>query len=91
MKRRIPELKIERRIESSSLNNIAVEKGIKLTREVVTGKLIGVRDGPVMVIGVMGQEKKYPLDCELSIEWAFTRMNTMVVCQVEDGRIIRVE
>jgi hypothetical protein len=67
------------------------EKGITLTREVVTGKMIGVRDGPVMVIGLMGQEKKYPLDCEISIEWAFKRMNTMVVCQVEDGRIIRVE
>ena len=53
--------------------------------------MIGVRDGPVMVIGLMGQEKKYPLDCEISIEWAFNRMNTMVVCQVEDGRIIRVE
>jgi hypothetical protein len=71
-------------------HNTAVEKGIKMTREVVTGTLIGVRDGPVMVIGVMGQEKKYPLDCEISIEWAFKRMNTMVVCQVEDGRIITV-
>jgi len=75
---------------SAVFHNTAVEKGITLTREVVTGKLIGVRDGPVMVIGVMGQEKKYPLDCEISVGWAFKRMNTMVVCQIEDGRIITV-
>ncbi|MBA7615044.1 hypothetical protein ES703_22320 [subsurface metagenome] len=53
--------------------------------------LIGVRDGPIIVIELMGQEKKFPLDCEVSIGWAFSRMNTRVVCVVEDSRVIRVE
>ncbi len=53
--------------------------------------LIGVRDGPSIVIELMGREKKFPLDCEVSIGWAFSRMNTGVVCVVEDGRVIRVE
>lgn len=59
--------------------------------EVVSGKLIGVRDGPVIVIEIMGQEKKFPLDCEVSIEWASSRMNTMVICVMEDGRVTKVE
>ena len=53
--------------------------------------MIGVRDGPVIVIEILGQEKKFPLDCEVSIEWAFSRMNTMVICVMEDGRVTKVE
>jgi len=59
--------------------------------EFITGILIGVRDGPVIVIGVRGQQIKFPLDCELSIEWALSHMNNMVTCLVEDGRVTRVE
>ena len=65
--------------------------GERVKTELITGTLIGVRDGPAMVIEVMGREKKFPLDCEVSIEWAFSRMNTMVACVVEDGRVIKVE
>lgn len=59
--------------------------------EFVTGTLIGVRDGPVIVIAVRGQQSKFPLDCELSIEWVFSHMNKLVTCLVEDGRVTRVE
>jgi len=59
--------------------------------EFVTGTLIGVRDGPIIVIEVMGQQSKFPLDCELSIEWVFSHMNMRVTCLVEDGRVTRVE
>ena len=59
--------------------------------EHVNGTLIGIRDGPVIVVEVMGQEKKFPLDCEVSIEWAFSRMNTRVICVMEDGRVVKVE
>ena len=59
--------------------------------EFVTGTLIGVRDGPVIVIEVRGQQSKFPLDCELSIEWVLSHMNKMVTCLVEDGRVARVE
>lgn len=62
-----------------------------MAAEAVSGKLIGIRDGPVIVIEVLGQEKKFPLDCEVSIGWAFSRMNTMVICVMEDGRVTRVE
>ena len=57
----------------------------------VTGTLIGVRDGPVIVIEVRGQQSKFPLDCELSIEWVFAHINKLVTCFVEDGRVARVE
>ena len=59
--------------------------------EFVTGALIGVRDGPVIVIEVRGQQSKFPLDCELSIEWVFSHMNKMVTCLLEEGRVTRVE
>lgn len=60
----------------------------------LNGKLIGVRDGvdgPVIVVEVRGEHTKYPLDCELSIDFAMNRMNTPVTCLVKDGRVTRVE
>ena len=60
----------------------------------VSGTLIGIRDGidgPVIVIDVMGQYTKYPLDCEVSVDWALTHMNNKVSCLVKDGRVSRVE
>ncbi len=59
--------------------------------EFVNGTLIGIRDGPAIIVEVMGQEKKFMLNCEVSIEWAFSRMNTRVTCVVEDGRVMKVE
>ncbi len=61
-----------------------------MPEEYVSGTLIGVRDGPVIVIEVGGQHRKLPLDCELSVEWVLSRMEKRVICQVEDGRVTSV-
>jgi hypothetical protein len=62
-----------------------------LKTEFVMGTLIGVRDGPIIVVEVGGRQRKFPLDCELSVEWALSHMNNRVTCLVEDGRVTRVE
>lgn len=59
--------------------------------EFVMGTLIGVRDGPIIVVEVEGRQRKFPLDCALSVEWALSHMNNRVTCLVEDGRVTRVE
>jgi hypothetical protein len=64
-----------------------------MASETIKGILIGVRDGmsgPVLVINNKGQEKKYDLKCQVSIEFAFKRMNTPVTCQVDDGQVVNV-
>ena len=62
--------------------------------EYARGTLIGIRDGfdgPIIVLGVMGQEQKLPLACEVGIDFAYSRMNTPVVCEVENGKVIKVQ
>lgn len=62
--------------------------------EFVSGTLIGIRDGvdgPVIVVEVMGQHTKIPLDCEISVDWAMTHMNNRVSCLVKDGKVTRVD
>jgi len=62
--------------------------------EFVSGTLIGIRDGvdgPVIVVDVMGQYTKLPLDCEISVDWAMTHMNNRVSCLMKDGRVTRVD
>jgi hypothetical protein len=64
-----------------------------MASETLKGILIGVRDGvngPIVVINVQGQEKKLDLKCQVSIDFAFSRMNTPVTCQVEDGNVVKV-
>ena len=64
-----------------------------MASETIKGILIGIRDGvngPVLVINIKGQEKKLDLKCEVSIDFAFKRMNTPVTCQVDDGNVVKV-
>ncbi len=64
-----------------------------MASEIIKGVMIGVRDGqngPVLVINIKGQEKKYDLKCQVSIDFAFKRMNTPVTCQVDDGQVVKV-
>ncbi len=64
-----------------------------MATETIKGIMIGVRDGvngPVLVINIKGQEKKLDLKCEVSIDFAFKRMNTPVTCQVENGNVVKV-
>jgi hypothetical protein len=64
-----------------------------MASETIKGILIGVRDGangPVLVINIKGQEKKLDLKCQVSIDFAFKRMNTPVTCQVDNGNVVKV-
>ena len=64
-----------------------------MASETIKGIMIGVRDGvngPVLVINIKGQEKKLDLKCNVSIDFAFKRMNTPVTCQVDDGKVVKV-
>ena len=64
-----------------------------MASETIKGIMIGVRDGvngPVLVINVKGQEKKLDLKCNVSIDFAFKRMNTPITCQIDDGKVVKV-
>ena len=64
-----------------------------MASETIKGIMIGVRDGangPVLVINIKGQEKKLDLKCQVSIDFAFKRMNTPITCQVDDGKVVKV-
>ena len=64
-----------------------------MASETIKGIMIGVRDGvngPVLVVNIKGQEKKLDLKCNVSIDFAFKRMNTPITCQVDDGKVVKV-
>jgi len=64
-----------------------------MASETIKGILIGIRDGvngPVLVINIKGQEKKLDLKCDVSIDFAFKRMNTPVTCQLDNGNVVKV-
>lgn len=80
-------------VNSKSLPMSKRKEGFMETR-FVSGTLIGIRDGgngPVIVVDVMGQYNKFPLDCHVTVDWAMSHMNDRVRCLVDDGRVTRVE
>jgi hypothetical protein len=59
-------------------------------KEIVTGTLVGVRDGPFIVIELNGREKKFPLHYALTVNWVYSHMGKRIMCVVEDGKVIEV-
>ncbi len=59
-------------------------------KEIVSGILVGVTDGPNIIISVRDQERKFPLDCDLTVEWVYSRIGKRVMCQIEDGKVTQV-
>ena len=62
-----------------------------MARQIVTGTLAGVADGPVIIIEVGGQEKEFPLACDVTLEWVYSHMGKRVTCLVTEGKVTQVE
>ncbi|HEX76952.1 MAG TPA: hypothetical protein G4O03_00855 [Dehalococcoidia bacterium] len=60
-------------------------------KQIVAGKLLGVTDGPVILIEVRGEERRFPLDCDLTLDWIYSHMNKPITCIVTQGRVTEVE
>ncbi len=54
------------------------------------GELVGVVDGPAMILTVKGQERKLALAINLSLAWISQHMNQQVTVMVDNGRIVEV-
>ena len=66
-------------------------KGVtKVGKQIVAGKLLGVADGPVILIEVRGEERGFPLDCQLTVDWVYSHMGKPITCMVTDGRVTEV-
>lgn len=63
----------------------------KVRREFITGTLVGVRDGPVIVLEIEGQERKFPLACDLTVNWVYEHLEKQVMCLVEAGKVTQIE
>jgi len=49
-----------------------------------------VAEGPVLIVEVGGEEKVYPLDCDLTVEWVQAHLDKPVTCLVADSRVKQV-
>ena len=54
------------------------------------GEMVGVVDGPAMILTVKGEERKLALAVNLSLNWISQHMNQQVTVMVDNGRIVEV-
>jgi hypothetical protein len=66
------------------------ERSNSVGKQIVAGKLLGVADGPVVLIEVRGEERGFPLDCQLTVDWVQSHMGKPITCMVTDGRVTEV-
>ena len=65
------------------------ERG-EVNREFVYGSLVGVVGGPTILVDVKGIEMKFPLGCDLTVEWVSSHLSESIMCLLEDGKVIEV-
>ena len=58
--------------------------------EIVSGTLVGVVQGPTLIMDVRGEERKMPLDVQLPLEWVQARIDEVVTVVVADGSVVEV-
>jgi hypothetical protein len=66
------------------------ERSNSVGKQIVAGKLLGVADGPVILIEVRGEERGFPLDCQLTVDWVYSHMDKPITCMVTDGRVTEI-
>ncbi len=54
------------------------------------GEMVGVVDGPAMVLTVKGEERKLDLAVDVSLAWISQHMNQQVTVMVDNNRIVEV-
>ena len=63
----------------------------EMDSQIVTGKLMGIVEGPIMLLESKGGEKGYPVDIPLTFAWVQTHMEQSVTVLVRDGRVVEVQ
>ncbi len=61
-----------------------------MAKRMVRGDLVGVVDGPAMILNLKGEEQKFGLAVNLPVEWVAKNMERPVTVMVEDGRVTEV-
>jgi hypothetical protein len=62
-----------------------------MSGQFVRGTLVGVVDGPAMILEIRGEEKKYPLEVSLPLSWVQKNMDQQVTVVIKGGRVIEVK
>ena len=56
----------------------------------VRGQLLAVVAGPAMILSVSGQEEKFELAVQVSMDWVKNNMNRSVMVIVDEAKIIQI-
>jgi hypothetical protein len=57
---------------------------------IMRGEMVGVVDGPAMILTVKGEERKLDLAVDISLAWISEHMNQQVTVMVDNSRIVEV-
>ena len=61
-----------------------------MNRQVAQGKLLGVIEGPAILLEVKGQEVKLSCDLDLSIQWIQKHVETEVMVMIENDQVTEI-
>ena len=57
----------------------------------ISGTLIGAIEGPVIIIiDMKGEERKYPLNFDPTLDWVSSHLDKGIMCIIEDGKVTEV-
>jgi len=57
---------------------------------IVRGQLLAVVDGPALILSVNGQEHRFALTAQVSLDWIGKHLNKPVMVIVDEAQIIEI-
>lgn len=61
-----------------------------MNHQVMRGKLLGVIEGPAILLEVKGEEIKLPSVLNLSIQWIKEHVETQVMVMIENNQVTEI-
>ena len=58
--------------------------------KILRGKLLGIVQGPAILLDIRGEEKKIPMAVDPPVSWIQEHMDSEVMVVVTDGRVVEV-
>lgn len=54
------------------------------------GELLGVVEGPAVLLKIRGEERKFPLGVDLSVSWIMEHLDRPVMVRLDGDRVTEV-
>ncbi len=78
-------------VRDAARNRVFDAKGEETMNKLVTGRLLGIEETKLSLETGSGKQVFPRKDLDVSVQWVFAHLERPVICQLQDGVVVKVE